>query len=583
VPDKRPSHYYDELTGEPILLWEAEDSMLDPSWGLQGWGCRFRTKEEAQAYGAQVSANPVILAYSDSVKHQLLWQEDGVDYGSKNGLMPPTHTPLVLTSVHLDSIEGVTPVTVKSESVTQKWREAQLSLIAAGLSTTVRLVPPYYRITGGTSRVSDHPIVYQDGFVVFEEGLHFKIATTSTRLRALDDTSYDSLPAAISALVEEVVRTKDELSPPEKLRKVLEGIRQQMPFRMASFMSTPHEVSPPSTDAEIASSDNKVIREAYAKDTDPALDDLRKACEVAGLVAVEKGTLEDEKARSASWRESYETIGAKADEDRARAEKAEVENANLKTTIVAMDAEAYKAREEDYRISKELKATIAKLEKELSELKSAPVQKSDSSLKSWYCPKHPEYLFRTIREVEISERAPTDTTSKIFISSSQKEPNSKLVLKVAKEMIDKPAETYELDCSVEEAITRLNARGITHWVGVSHIDTALLPLPEPFTESEKQKLSEVIRGYFRPPLPSMFIEQLPSGTEAIYDESPPPQEPRPLSLGALFGVVLGTSLLTLNRPKNVPSSPLEVREAPPSPLVDEDDEGESHQGKRVTS
>ena len=679
------------------------------SWGLQGWGGRFKTKEEAQAYGAKVSldvyphpsANPVLLAYSDQVKHQLLWQEGGVDYGSKDGLIPPPHTPLILTSVHLDSIEGVTPVTkVKSwgkrealsgpkparystkaeaelwcgtsEEVVpcaeepsyagayaggpiDPWFEAQRSLVAAGLCTTLHRGLTTTYIVGGASRTptkSGEPIVYSEGFMVFIEDGQVKIATTSSRFRALDDTSYDSLPKAIATLVEEVVRTKDELSPSEKLRKVLEGIT-----------STPHVVSPPSTDAEISSSDNKVIREAYlaSKDSlaglakvveswdlktpivamdsegepqpepttsnidDPALDDLRKACEVAGLVAVEKGTLEDEKARSASWRESYETLGAKADEDQARAEKAEAENANLKTTIVAMSAESYKLREEEYRISKELKATIAKLEKELSDLKSAPVQapeKSVSPFGAWYCYKHPEYLFRTILEVEISERAPIDTTSKVSVSGSQKEPNSKLVLSVIKD-IGKPAEAYELDCSVEEALTRLGAQGKTHVVGITPINTALLPLPkavsdttlpvsegastnlevrisklvEPFTESDKQKLSQVIRGYFQdsdaafnkatsrrfdlPPQSNKWANPQPAYVKdpAADDKD---SEVGALGLGALFGVVLGTSLLTFKPSLKTELPQRRVVEAT-SPLTDEVDEVENHQAKTRTS
>jgi hypothetical protein len=79
--------------------------------------------------------------------------------------------------------------------------EAKRTLERAGFLVRVASASPL-RIVGGTSKSEGPPpLVYSGGFCVAAEDGRYTLSSTSRWGRTIDETSYDTLPGAVDALV----------------------------------------------------------------------------------------------------------------------------------------------------------------------------------------------------------------------------------------------------------------------------------------------------------------------------------------------------------------------------------------------
>jgi hypothetical protein len=79
--------------------------------------------------------------------------------------------------------------------------EATRTLERAGFLVRVASTSPL-RIVGGTSRSEGPPLlVYSGGFCLSEKDGRYALSSTSRWGRTIDETSYDTLPGAVDALV----------------------------------------------------------------------------------------------------------------------------------------------------------------------------------------------------------------------------------------------------------------------------------------------------------------------------------------------------------------------------------------------
>jgi hypothetical protein len=79
--------------------------------------------------------------------------------------------------------------------------EATRTLERAGFLVRVASASPL-RIIGGTSRSEGPPpVVYSGGFCLTEKDGSYALSSTSRWGRTIDETSYDTLPGAVDALV----------------------------------------------------------------------------------------------------------------------------------------------------------------------------------------------------------------------------------------------------------------------------------------------------------------------------------------------------------------------------------------------
>lgn len=112
----------------------------------------------------------------------------------------------------LERLRLLKPAPVGATSVDR----ARHALEAAGFFVHVASTSPL-RIVGGTARSEGPPpVVYADGFCMVAEDGRYAVASTSRKGRALDGTSYESLSAAVDALVKgygEVPGSRDDQAP----------------------------------------------------------------------------------------------------------------------------------------------------------------------------------------------------------------------------------------------------------------------------------------------------------------------------------------------------------------------------------